>query len=247
MIRKIVTVLILVPLALAIVVFAVANRAPVLIAFDPFGAQPPMFAFAAPLFLVLSPFYFLWWRPGVALAHLAFSVTIALLLIEVLIMEFRKIPFTCSYPPGKANVSILWVGYWVAFLVYAFAITQLTRCLLDDPSVTGVVKTIVLLVTVWAIWALTTWVTTYFDPNSVPTRYVLVGVMLVSMLMFASLPQNGGWWGFGVALPVVVIQFGWPIVVLSRIDRQDRLWTNFVRTFRKLRLCILKTARSSPK
>jgi len=53
MLRKIVTVLILVPLALAIVMFAVANRAPVVLGFDPFGAQPPMFAFVAPLFLAL--------------------------------------------------------------------------------------------------------------------------------------------------------------------------------------------------
>ena len=53
MLRRIVTVLILVPLALAIVMFAVANRAPVLIGFDPLGTQPPMFAFVAPLFLAL--------------------------------------------------------------------------------------------------------------------------------------------------------------------------------------------------
>jgi uncharacterized integral membrane protein len=53
MLRKIVTVLILVPLALAIVMFAVANRAPVVLGFDPLGAQPPMFAFVAPLFLTL--------------------------------------------------------------------------------------------------------------------------------------------------------------------------------------------------
>lgn len=53
MIRKIVTVLILVPLALAIVMFAVTNRAAVTLAFDPFGAEPPMFSFALPLFLVL--------------------------------------------------------------------------------------------------------------------------------------------------------------------------------------------------
>jgi uncharacterized integral membrane protein len=53
MIRNIVRVLILVPLALLIAIFAVANRAPVLIGFDPFGAQPPMFAFAAPVYLAL--------------------------------------------------------------------------------------------------------------------------------------------------------------------------------------------------
>jgi uncharacterized integral membrane protein len=53
MIRNIVRVLILVPLALLIVMFAVANRAPVLIGLDPFGAQPPMFAFISPLYLAL--------------------------------------------------------------------------------------------------------------------------------------------------------------------------------------------------
>jgi len=53
MIRKIVTVLILLPVALLIVMFAVANRGPVMIALDPFGGEPPMFNTAAPLFLVL--------------------------------------------------------------------------------------------------------------------------------------------------------------------------------------------------
>jgi uncharacterized integral membrane protein len=53
MIRNIVRILILVPLALLIAMFAVANRAPVLIGFDPFGAQPPMFAFVSPLYLAL--------------------------------------------------------------------------------------------------------------------------------------------------------------------------------------------------
>src|SRR5256885_1359686 len=53
MLRKIVSVLILLPLAFAIVMFAVSNRAPVLLGFDPFGAQPPMFAYPMPLFLAL--------------------------------------------------------------------------------------------------------------------------------------------------------------------------------------------------
>jgi uncharacterized integral membrane protein len=53
MIRKIVTVLVLIPLALGIAMFAVSNRAPVLLGFDPFGAQPPMFAYPMPLFLAL--------------------------------------------------------------------------------------------------------------------------------------------------------------------------------------------------
>jgi hypothetical protein len=86
-----------------------------------------------PLFLVLSPFYFVWWSPGVALAHLAFSITISILLIEMLTMELRKIPFTCSYPSGKANVTILWVGYCVAFLVYAFSMANLESWMVKRP------------------------------------------------------------------------------------------------------------------
>jgi len=53
MIRKIVTVLVLLPVALLIVMFAVANRAPVSIALDPVGSEPPMVTVALPLFLVL--------------------------------------------------------------------------------------------------------------------------------------------------------------------------------------------------
>lgn len=53
MLRKIVMALILIPIALAIMVFAVANRAPVTISLDPFGNEPPMFAFSVPLFLLM--------------------------------------------------------------------------------------------------------------------------------------------------------------------------------------------------
>jgi uncharacterized integral membrane protein len=53
MIRKIVTALILFPVALLIVLFAVANRGPVTVSLDPFAGQPPMFSVSLPLFLLL--------------------------------------------------------------------------------------------------------------------------------------------------------------------------------------------------
>lgn len=98
------------------------------------GARGAMRWFGvAPLFLVLSPIYFVLWRPGAALAHLLFSVTISVLLIEMLVMEFRKIPFTCSYPPGKANVTLLWIAYWAAFLLYAFSMANLESWMVKRP------------------------------------------------------------------------------------------------------------------
>jgi hypothetical protein len=87
----------------------------------------------APLFAVLFPIYFVLWSPGVALAHLLFSVTISLLLIEVLVMEFRKIPFTCSYPAGKANIPLLWLAYWTAFLLYALYMANLESWMVKHP------------------------------------------------------------------------------------------------------------------
>ena len=53
MLRNIVAVIILAPIAALIVLFAVANRAPVIVGLDPFGSEPPMFAVSLPLFLVL--------------------------------------------------------------------------------------------------------------------------------------------------------------------------------------------------
>ena len=53
MIRKIVAILFLVPLALVIVLFAIANRAPVLVSLDPFDGKPPMYSVTSPLFVVL--------------------------------------------------------------------------------------------------------------------------------------------------------------------------------------------------
>ncbi len=45
--------LVLVPIALAIVLFAVANRAPVRVSFDPVSRDAPVFAFDIPLFAVV--------------------------------------------------------------------------------------------------------------------------------------------------------------------------------------------------
>jgi uncharacterized integral membrane protein len=52
-IRKFVTALILIPLAIVLVVFAVANRQIVTVSFDPFNAAQPAFAATMPLFVLI--------------------------------------------------------------------------------------------------------------------------------------------------------------------------------------------------
>ena len=53
MFRKIVTAVIIVPLAVVIVAFAVANRQTVTVSFDPFSAASPAYAATLPLFAVI--------------------------------------------------------------------------------------------------------------------------------------------------------------------------------------------------
>ena len=53
MIRKFVTALILIPLAIVLVVFAVANRQIVTVSFDPFNTAQPAFAATMPLFVLI--------------------------------------------------------------------------------------------------------------------------------------------------------------------------------------------------
>ena len=53
MIRKIVTAVIVIPLAIVIVAFAVANRHGVTVSFDPLDAASPAFSITLPLFVVI--------------------------------------------------------------------------------------------------------------------------------------------------------------------------------------------------
>lgn len=53
MIRKIVTAVILVPLAAIIIAFAVANRQVVTVSFDPFDTVQPAYAASVPLFVLI--------------------------------------------------------------------------------------------------------------------------------------------------------------------------------------------------
>lgn len=53
MIRRIAQLVVLVPLAIVMILFAVANRQIVTVSLDPFGADPPAFAVTAPLFVIV--------------------------------------------------------------------------------------------------------------------------------------------------------------------------------------------------
>jgi uncharacterized integral membrane protein len=59
MIRRLIQILIVVPLAVLIVVFSVANRHAVMISLDPFGGAEPRLSLSIPLFLIVLGTLFL--------------------------------------------------------------------------------------------------------------------------------------------------------------------------------------------
>jgi hypothetical protein len=90
------------------------------------GVRKSMVVFGvAPLLLSVAPFYVIVWGWRTTIIHLIFAFLLSLILTELLLLNFRKIPFTCSYLPGKANITLLWVFYWLCFTVYAYSMASL--------------------------------------------------------------------------------------------------------------------------
>ncbi len=84
------------------------------------------------LFSVIPLFCFLWdWRIG--LLHLAYVATLSFVLREILLLGFQKIPFTCSYVPGRANIKLFWFAYLISFTTYAYSMSSLEHWLMKSP------------------------------------------------------------------------------------------------------------------
>jgi low temperature requirement protein LtrA len=77
-------------------------------------------------------------------------------------------------------------------LVFVFAVTQLSRQLLEDLSVAGAARALFLLLVVWWAWIYTTWMTNWFDPAHLSVRLVLIFSMLAAFLMAIAIPDAFG-------------------------------------------------------
>lgn len=76
---------------------------------------------------------FLLWGFGTALLHTAILAACSIALIELLLLHFRKIPFTCSYPPFQSHSALVVVAYLFGFLIFTTYIPELESWSLADP------------------------------------------------------------------------------------------------------------------
>src|ERR671914_2045272 len=111
-------------------------------------------------------------------------------------------------------------------LVYVFAVTQLSHHLVEDITWSGAAETTFMLVALYWAWNYTTWMTNWFDPDTVPVRLVLVFVMAASLLMAVAIPEGFGAYALLFACGYSVLQIGRNAFVVA-VTPRGRFNQNF--------------------
>ena len=78
-----------------------------------------------PALILILPFEVSQWGWRSGGMHILCQLTGGALLIELLFWNFSKVPFTCSYFPGKINLALLAAIYMYGFTNYAFHMADL--------------------------------------------------------------------------------------------------------------------------
>jgi hypothetical protein len=75
----------------------------------------------------------LFWGWVAALLHTAVFILCSIALVELLLFKFRKIPFTCVYPPFKSHSGVIALFYLFGFFVFTTYIAQMEYWSLLSP------------------------------------------------------------------------------------------------------------------
>ena len=65
---------------------------------------------------------------------LTFALALALVLLNVLLIWFRKIPFTCSYFPGKMSMAAMALVFILGFVFYVTIMSRLEARWMHEPA-----------------------------------------------------------------------------------------------------------------
>ena len=113
-------------------------------------------------------------------------------------------------------------------LVYVFAVTQISHYLLAHPTFVGALRAGLLLTMIWLIWAYTTWVTNWLDPERIAVRLLLLALAGASLVMSAALPDAFSARGLAVGVAYAVMQIGRSVFAVVAL-RGRPLQRNFQR------------------
>ena len=100
-------------------------------------AAIPAWLLAAALSLRVRP-------AGQVAAHLVVLALLGCILVELCLIGFYKVPFTCSYLPGKSNIQLVFWGFVIVLLVLIIPALQLELSALHDPDKFGFMLSILI-------------------------------------------------------------------------------------------------------
>ena len=125
------------------------------------------------------------------------------------------------------------VGYAELFfdLVFVFAVTQFSHTLLEHLTLAGALRTGLLFLAVWWLWIFTCWVTNWLDPEKVPVRLMIFGLMLGGLVLSSSLPDAFAERGLVFAVMFASMQIGRTLFMVwaLRGGRSPSNFRNFIR------------------
>jgi hypothetical protein len=73
------------------------------------------------------------WGWTAALLHAAILIACTILVVETVLIRFRKIPFTCSYPAFQSHSGLIFVAYLFGFLFFTDYLPQMEHWSLLNP------------------------------------------------------------------------------------------------------------------
>jgi predicted permease len=103
-----------------------------------------------PILLAWAALFFAIWPTGPAARHMIVLTVAGFLMVQVSLKGFRKIPFACSYLPGKANIHVKLGIYALGFLFVTSLAIELEYSALSNTKPFVILLGVLL---AWAFWA----------------------------------------------------------------------------------------------
>ncbi|MGE8096802.1 low temperature requirement protein A [Pseudomonas fluorescens] len=116
-------------------------------------------------------------------------------------------------------------------LVFVFAVTQLSHTLLAHLTIGGAVQVALMMVAVWWVWIFTSWVTNWLDPEKLPIRLGLFGLMVAGLLLSSSIPKAFTEHGVMFAAAFVFMQVGRTLFAIWAVRGEP---LNMTRNFQRI-------------
>ena len=114
------------------------------------AVRKALFAVAVlPIWIASAAGYFLVWPGRFAAQHMLVLTITALLLVHRALYQFRKIPFACSYLPGKSNLHVRIGVYGLGLVAIAGFGMQIEFAAMPHPVGFAVFCTVCLVVALW--------------------------------------------------------------------------------------------------